>query len=121
MAKNRKNQSGVRFGPALKALAFCVFVGGAAVGYVWQKNQIDQLSRDIRAREMRLMELRDQNKKLRDQVATLHSPQQLKLRLSQLDLGLAMPPAHDVWRLPEPVVQSVAVWPGPEVRELAAR
>jgi hypothetical protein len=34
MAKNRKNQSGVRFGPALKALLFCIFVGGAAVGYV---------------------------------------------------------------------------------------
>jgi hypothetical protein len=44
MAKNRKNQSAaIRFGPALKALGLCLLIGGAAVGYVWQKNQIDQL------------------------------------------------------------------------------
>jgi cell division protein FtsB len=121
MAKNRKNQSGVRFGPALKALLFCIFVGGAAVGYVWQKNQIDQLGRQIRAREVKLTELRHQNKTLRDQIATLHSPHQLKLRLAQLQLGLAMPQPQDVWRLPEPTVQPVAVPPSQTVRELAAR
>jgi hypothetical protein len=67
------------------------------------------------------MELRHQNKTLRDQIATLHSPHQLKLRLAQLQLGLTMPQPQDVWRRPEPTVQPVAVPPSQAVRELAAR
>ena len=39
MAKNLKNQAAaIRFGPALKASFLCLLIGGAAVGYVWQKN-----------------------------------------------------------------------------------
>ena len=41
MARNRKNQSAVvRFGPAVKALLLCLFIGGSGVGYVWQQNQL---------------------------------------------------------------------------------
>ena len=43
MAKNRKNQSAaIRFGPAIKAFLLCALVGGAGVGYVWQKGRIGE-------------------------------------------------------------------------------
>lgn len=125
MAKNRKNQSGVlRFGPALKAFGLCLLIGGAAVGYVWQKNQIDQLGRQIREREIKAAELRDQNKKLRDRLAELRSPARLEQKLQELNLGLMQPQAKDVWKVAEPAVQSVAESPNPNpapVGELAAR
>ncbi|MCO5052993.1 MAG: hypothetical protein M9920_11895 [Verrucomicrobiae bacterium] len=104
MARNRKNQTvALRFGTALKVAAFCAFAGAAAVGYVWQKNQIDVLGRQIKQREIRLVELRDQNKKLRDQLAMLQSPGQLGLKLQQLNLGLVQPHPGDVWKVAEPV------------------
>jgi septal ring factor EnvC (AmiA/AmiB activator) len=124
MAKNRKNQSGVlRFGPALKAFALCLLIGGAAVGYVWQKNQIDQLGRQIKEREIKRAELSDQNKKLRDRLAELRSPARLEQKLIELNLGLMQPQPRDVWKVAEPVVRPVdesANPPQATVRELAA-
>jgi septal ring factor EnvC (AmiA/AmiB activator) len=124
MAKNRKNQSGaLRFGPALKAFALCLLIGGAAVGYVWQKNQIDQLGRQIKEREIKRAELSDQNKKLRDRLAELRSPARLEQKLIELNLGLMQPQPRDVWKVAEPVVRPVDepsnTSPEP-VRELAA-
>jgi hypothetical protein len=104
MARNRKNESVVlRFGPALKAFGLCVILGGAAVGYVWQKSQIDQLGRQIREREIKLIEVREQNKKLRDHLAILRSPGRLEQKLAELKLGLGLPAPGDVWRVSEPV------------------
>ena len=55
MARNRKYQSAaIRFGPALKAFLLCLLIGGSAVGYVWQKNQIYQLGQQIKLREANL-------------------------------------------------------------------
>lgn len=103
MARNRKNQAGaIRFGPALRAAGLCLLIGGAAVGYVWQRNQIDQLGRQMAANEKRLMELREQNKKLRDQLAILHSPARLQQKVQELNLGLMPPSPRDVWQLPAP-------------------
>jgi cell division protein FtsB len=110
MAKNRKNESVVlRFGPALKAFALITVIGGASVGYVWQKGQIDLLGRQIEAREKRLVELRDQNKKLRDNLAMLKSPAMLEARMNKLNLGMVMPQAKDVWRVAEPLPRPVSV------------
>jgi hypothetical protein len=124
MAKNRKNQSGaLRFGPALKAFGLCLLIGGAAVGYVWQKNQIDQLGRQIKDREIKRAELSDQNKKLRDRLAELRSPARIEQKLIELNLGLMQPQPRDVWKVAEPVVRPVdeAGNPPPAtVRELAA-
>ena len=59
MARNRKNQSAaVRFGPALKALLICLFIGGSGVGYVWQQNQLLELGRQKAEKEKRLNLLR---------------------------------------------------------------
>jgi cell division protein FtsL len=103
MARNRKHQSAViRFGPALKAFLLCLMIGGAGVGYVWQKNQIYQLGQQIRKRELRLADLEEQNEKLKKQLAVMRSPQFLETRIKELNLGLTVPEPSQVWRLPEP-------------------
>ena len=120
MAKNRKNQSAaVRFGPALKAFIFCVIIGGSAVGYVWQKSQIDELGRQIKQREQRLNELSDQNKKLRDHLAVLRSPAQLSERVQKLNLGLGMPQQGQVLLLPEPTINRMVVESAPGAGSIA--
>src|SRR6185295_3503818 len=103
MAKNRKNQSAaIRFGPALKAFLLCLLIGGSGVGYVWQKSQIFELAKLIKARENKLHDLREQNKKLSDQLAMLRSPRNLENRVRELNLGLVPPRPASVIRLLEP-------------------
>ena len=104
MARNRKHQSAaIRFGPALKAFLLCLMIGGSGIGYVWQKTQIDELGQQIRKRELRLVELQDSNKKLRDQLAMLRLPKMLEQRARELNLGLSQPQPAQIWRLAEPV------------------
>ena len=63
MAKNRKNQAAeIRFGPVLKVVLLCSLICGAAIGYVWQKSQIDRLGHQISDREKRLQSLKNDNK-----------------------------------------------------------
>jgi cell division protein FtsB len=123
MAKNRKYQpAAVRFGPAIKAFLLCLIIGGAGVGYVWQKSQIDELGRQIHAREVRLTKLQDLNKKLRDQLAMLRSPAKLEQRARELNLGLSQPQPAQVWRLAEPLPPPPAVPAGNDApRQLASQ
>jgi cell division protein FtsL len=101
MAKNRKNQAAsIRFGPALKALFLCLLIAGSAVGYVWQKNQIYQLGKQIHEKESRLSELARDNKKLDRQLSDLRSVVALDQRARNLGLAPALP--MQVVRLPEP-------------------
>jgi len=105
MARNRKNQpAALAFGPALKAFLLCGFIVLCCVGYVWQKKQITELSRQIRSRENQLAALRDKNDKMKKQVATLLSPTALDARAKELKLGLVQPDPANIWRLPEPAV-----------------
>ena len=102
MAKNRRNQSAaIRFGPALKALFLCLVIAGLAVGYVWQKGQIFQLGRQITSCESRLIQLRDENQKLSDQLAVLNSPVMLDQRVHELNLGLVAAQPTQIYRLIE--------------------
>jgi len=72
VAKNRKSQSAaIRFGPALKAFLLCLLIGGSGVGYVWQKNQILELGRQFKKQETTLTDLKNQNEKMRRQLASL--------------------------------------------------
>lgn len=103
MARNRKNQTAaIRFGPALKASFLCLLIAGSAIGYVWQKNQIDQLGRQISQREKNLAQLRADNKRLNDQLTILHSPVMLDRRTKELNLGLAPATPMQVVHLDEP-------------------
>jgi cell division protein FtsB len=100
MAKNRKNQAAeIRFGPVLKVVLLCSLIGGSAIGYVWQKGQIERLGRQIADRELRLKQLRNDNKTLADQIAFLHSPVMLDRRAKELNLGLVPEQPMQVVRL----------------------
>jgi len=105
MARNRKNQAAaIRFGPALKALLLCLFIGGSGIGYVWQKSQIYELGQQRKKRELRLAELQVQNKKMKDQLAMLQLPAKLDEQVRRLKLGLGPPRPAQVWRVAEPAV-----------------
>jgi cell division protein FtsB len=100
MAKNRKNQAAeIRFGPVLKVVLLCTLIGGSAIGFVWQKGQIDRLGRQISDREIRLKQLKNDNKLLTDQIAFLRSPVMLDRRVKDLNLGLAPEQPMQVVRL----------------------
>ena len=101
MARNRKYQSAaIRFGPALKAFLLCLLIGGSAVGYVWQKNQIYQLGQQIKLRETTLKQLAARNIALEQQLQEMHKLPFLELKAK--NFGLAAPLRSQVWLLPEP-------------------
>jgi len=103
MGRNRKYQSAaVRFRPALWALVICMALGGMALGYVWQKSQINRLSQQLKQREQRLLELREAGEKLRRQLAIQQSPPLIDRRVRELNLGLVPPAPGQVLRLLEP-------------------
>ena len=83
----------------------CLFIGGAGVGYVWYKSQIDLLGRQVREREVRLAELQRQNKMSRAQLDALCSPIALDARVKKLNLGLIAPPVSQIVRLVEAPVE----------------
>jgi hypothetical protein len=101
MARNRKDNSAVRLGPALTAVVLCAFFVALGVGFVWYKEQIDMLGRQIKEREVRLAELQRQNKIRRDQLATLCSTKALDERVKKLNLSLGPPAFSQVIRLVE--------------------
>jgi len=104
MAKNRKNQAAaIRFGPALKASFLCLLIGGSAIGYVWQKSEIGRLGQQILEREKHLTQTQNENKRLGDQIAILHSPVMLDRRAKELNLGLVPAQPLQVVRIMEAV------------------
>jgi hypothetical protein len=120
MAGNRKSQSAaIRFGPALKAALLCLLFAGSAIGFVWQKNEIDRLSQRIRQNELRLKQVKESNEKLRVKLADLRSPVRLDQKVRELKLGLAPAEPMQVWRLSEPPAALPVSHPAP--RPLAAR
>ena len=103
MAKNRKNQAAeIRFGPVLKVVLLCALIGGSAIGYVWQEDQINRLGLQIRDREVRLKQMMGDNQSLSNQVVFLKSPIVLDQRVKQLNLGLAPVQQMQVVRFVEP-------------------
>jgi hypothetical protein len=103
MARNRKYRTvAARFGPAIKAFVLCLLIGGSGIGYVWQKNQILELGKQISAREARLRILEQQNDKMRKQMAEMTTVAFLEGKIRELNLGLAAPAQSQVWHLKEP-------------------
>jgi len=99
MARNRKNDSDLHVAPILLVLVLCALFAGLGVGFVWYKNQIDLLGRQIKQHEVRLAELQRDNKTRRDQLATLCSPVNLEARVKKLNLGLGPPALSQIIRL----------------------
>lgn len=103
MARNRKSSGGgFRLGPLVWACLLCLFIGGSGVGYVWQKAGIDQLGREIKARETQLRGLINKNEAAKRQLGAMRSPPVLEMRNKELNLGLVMPQPEQILRLVEP-------------------
>ena len=79
----------------------CLLIGGSGVGYVWQKNQIYDLCRQIKQLEIRRDALRRQNQMLGNLLTKMSSPKELDARVKNSNLGLAPPRQDKVWRLVE--------------------
>ena len=107
MRRNRRAPgSGVRLAPMVKVLLVCGFLGGAAVGYVLQKNKLHELGRIIKEREVALERVRWENKVRADQLAEMQLPQRLAERVRRENLGLAAPhPGRVVWLSEPPAVR----------------
>lgn len=102
MAKNRKNMSAaVRFGPAIKALLLCLFIGGAGIGYVWQKTQTSELGRQVTELERRCGDLVRQNQMKANRLDTMRTPKALEEQVVRLKLGLVEPSLSQKVRLVE--------------------
>ena len=108
MARNRKYQAAtVRFGPALKVLLLCSFIVVAAVGYVWQKEQLVAFGQRKASLERRLMKAKSQTALLRRKLMELQSPRALETRVAELGLGLRIAQPNQIVPLPEPAVSPV--------------
>ena len=103
MSRNRKNEPPAIFGAATKALALCLFVGGSALGYVWQQERLYKLGQQYRQLEARLEGLRRQNRIASGNLIVLCTPHQLAARVRQLGLGLESAQPGQYLRLPEPM------------------
>lgn len=98
----------MRYGPPIKAAMLCGLIIVCCVGYVWQKKQIGELSKEITKREGTLAQFRQQNDKLKRQLAEMLSPQLLDERVRKMNLGLGPPNPAQILRLPEPVNETPA-------------
>jgi hypothetical protein len=114
MARNKRHESALHAGPLLQAVALCALLAGLGLGYVWYKDQIDLLGRQIKEHEVRLSDLQRQNKTRREQLAILCSPVALDARVKNLNLGLGPPALSQVIRLvDEPDIGQAAQAPEP--------
>jgi hypothetical protein len=107
-ANRRKESSAVRFGPLLKVILLCLFFGGAALGYVWQKNQIAKIDRDIISARGELERLGQDNRRKADSIAALESHGALERRAAEMRLGLEPTRQGQIVHLPEPVPHAPA-------------
>lgn len=91
MGRNRKNGSATWLVPGAKAALICLLLGGSAIGYVYQKNQLVELGRQIQKSELQLKGLAENNARLHRSLLTLQSTVYLENRVKELKLGLAQP------------------------------
>ena len=102
----------------MKAALICALLGVSAIGYVYQKNQIFELGKQIQAREKRLAELRDSNAKYEKALLTMRSAPQLEKRMRELNLGLVQPAQSQILTITEvpvsPLPKSQPVLAGQE-------
>ena len=91
MGRNRKNGTAAWLVPGVKAAALCLLLGGSAIGYVYQKNQLIELGRQTQRCEHQLQALCEKNDRVEKQLRTLQSPKWLDDRVKELKLGLVQP------------------------------
>lgn len=107
MARNRKTQSTAGpLVPAVKAILLCMLLGGSAVGYVLQKNQLYELGRQMLKREGVLDRLKAENNLRAAQLAKMQIPQRLSERVKEQNLGLIRPQPGQWITIVEPPLQA---------------
>ena len=90
MSKNKKNTAtAIRFGPALFAFALCLLLGGVCLGKIYLKEQIHRLGRQQRQIELKIENLKRENKTRAQNLALLQSPDALTQRVSAHQIGRA--------------------------------
>lgn len=78
----------------------------AGIGYIWLKSELYHLGREMKGLEVKLEELRHTNEGLKQEYAVLCTSKELEERAKHLKLGLVMPPADQIVRLPEPEISA---------------
>ena len=101
MARNSKNESGFRLGPALMALVFLALLVPPGIGYAWFKDQNDVLADQVKKQETVRDELKRENRVRRDQLANLRLPGALDAQVKKMNLGLGPPAQAQIVRLTE--------------------
>ena len=102
MASKRNNSAAIGFGLLIKVVLLISLIGGGALGYVWQKNQIDGLAAQQRERENNIKKLKHDNEFLVRQIRDLQEPVKLMRRVGEMQLGLVARAESQVVRLEEP-------------------
>ena len=101
MGRNRKNGSATWLVPGAKAALICLLLGGSAIGYVYQKNQLIELGRQIQKSRQQLDALNESNARLQRSLLTLQSTVYLENRVRELKLQLAPPAQNQILTIPE--------------------
>jgi len=101
MGRNRKNGSATWLVPGAKAALICLLLGGSAIGYVYQKNQLVELGRQIQKSEQQLKGYSESNARLQRSLLTLQSSVYLENRIRVLNLGLVQPAQSQILTLVE--------------------
>ena len=101
MGRNRKNGPAVWLVPGAKAALICLLLGGSAIGYVYQKNQLIELGRQTQKCEQQLKTLVDGNARLTRSLLTLQSPRYLEDKAKELKLGLVQPAQSQILTIME--------------------
>jgi cell division protein FtsB len=101
MGRNRKNGSATWLVPGAKAALICLLLGGSAIGYVYQKNQLVELGRQIQRKEQELKGLQAGNARLQSSMLTLQSPVYLENRVRELRLPLMTPAQSQILTIVE--------------------
>ncbi|HAV65277.1 MAG TPA: hypothetical protein DCY13_23255 [Verrucomicrobiales bacterium] len=109
----KKQHQAVRAGTIAKVVALSLFLGGAGVGYVFQKSQIYSLSQQRNARDRTIADLEQEQRDLIASLEKITSTPVLEKRINDLKLGLAKPGLRQVRTLAEP-----SIHPTPRAIEL---
>lgn len=98
---------GVEIGHALRVFCLCLFVGAASVGYLYQKNQLENLGHEIQRKELRLDQLKRENADDQEKLAWMQTHRYIDKRVQQMGLGLVEPREEQILRLEETMYTSV--------------
>ncbi len=85
----------------IMVLMVCTLIACAGLGYVWQKEQINQLGKKTKGLENRIEELKFREKNLQREGARLSTTRELETQMRRMNLGLNEPKPDQIVRLPD--------------------